>query len=329
MDHVIGNGSTKCLVVIGVSQETIDQKNGLPLSLEDLEPFGIIPMVHSTGKDVSDALDKISHLTKIQPKTILSDHGSDLWSGVKIFCSQHDSKTIEQYDVCHKVGAELKKLFKNNDDWKEFTKMAAHTKRQLHNTDGVSYAPPNQRRKGRYLNIDILMNWANRILDLKQNISLKTLNKLKWVYEFENEIIIWSQWILIGQLTRNEIRNKGFYENAKDNLLTTFSSIKPLESSKQLINNFIDYVEIESSKLLPGEKSLGSSEMIESLFGYFKKIKHGMWDHCGGIGRLILSIASRVGKLTMEAVKTALELVKISDVNDWIVTSFARISCEF
>jgi hypothetical protein len=102
-----------------------------------------------------------------------------------------------------------------------------------------------------------------------------------------------------------------------------------LKSSEKLINNFTDYVVFETGKLLPGERSLGSSEMIESLFGYFKRVKCGVSDQHGGIGRLILSAASRVGELTIDVTKNALETIKVSDVNHWISTSFNRGCCRF
>lgn len=324
VDHVIGEGTIKCLAVIGVSHKTLSQKAEWSLSLEDLEPFGLIPMVRSTGQNVLDALNAIANSTGIRPRSIVSDHGSDLWSGVKQFCNESGASTIEQYDVCHKVAIEFKKLLDNDPDWKKFSESATHAKRQLFNTDGVCYAPPNQRRKGRYQNIDILIGWANRILNCEEAIPLKILDKLRWVFEFRHQITIWSQWILIGQITKNEIRTKGFSENMKNNLFTKFQSLEILKSSEELISSLTDYVVFETGKLLPEEKSLGSSEMIESLFGHFKRVKCGVSDQHGGLGRLILTAASRVGELTMDVTKTALELIKVSDVNRWISTSFNR-----
>ena len=39
---------------------------------------------------------------------------------------------------------------------------------------------------------------------------------------------------------------------------------------------------------------IGTTEPIESLFGYYKRAKDNLWDQRGGVGRLILSMASRV-----------------------------------
>lgn len=197
------------------------------------------------------------------------------------------------YDVCHKVAIELKKLFLNDSDWNEFCEKAAHAKRQLFNTKGVCYAPPNQRRKSRYQNTDIQIGWAVRTLNNKEQIPPDVLNKLKWVFDFQQKIEHWNQWILIGQHTREEIRRRGFGEGAEERLANNLISINMSTVSENLACNLLNYVSFESGKLSSGERTLGSAEVIESLFGYFKYTKAGLWDRHCGIGRLILSMACR------------------------------------
>ncbi len=321
VDHVLGSGPLKCLAVLGIPSNVLHKKNDLTLSLCDLEPFGLIPMAHTTGNDVSKALFQISAHTGIVPRNIVSDHGSDLWLGIKSYCKEHGNKTVEHYDVCHKVAIELKKLFLKDLHWNKFCEKATQAKRELYNTEWVCYAPPNQRRKSRYQNTDILMGWACKTLACKEQIPLPALNKLRWVFDYQQEIALWHQWIVIGQETRNEIRQRGFGEGAEDRLTERLLAVQMNKTSENLACDFIDYVAFESSKLSHGEKSLGSSEVIESLFGYYKYTKAGLWDtHCG-IGRLILSMASRVGELSKDLIKNALEAVRIYDVEKWLSNS--------
>lgn len=65
---------------------------------------------------------------------------------------------------------------------------------------------------------------------------------------------------------------------------------------------------------------IGTTEPLESLFGSFKRTKEGVWDGFGGVGRLILSMASHVGEITEEIVKSSLETVTIKNVKEWIRT---------
>jgi hypothetical protein len=325
VDHVLGSGPLKCLAVLGIPLDVLNGMNDLTLSLSALEPFGLIPMAQTTGNDVNKALVQISERTGIIPRSIVSDHGSDLWLGIKGFCKEYGNKTVEHHDVCHKVAIELKKLFLNDPAWSEFCEKAAQAKRQLFNTKGVCYAPPNQRRKSRYQNTDILIGWAIRTLNNKEQIPSDVLQKLKWVFDYQQEIEHWNQWILIGRHTRDEIRRRGFGEGADERLATNLISIQMTKVSEDLACNLMDYVSIESGKLSSGEKALGSTEVIESLFGYFKYTKAGLWDRHCGIGRLILSMACRVGELSKDFIKTALETVKVEDVVNWLGRSLIRV----
>lgn len=325
VDHVLGEGPVKCLAVLGVPSSFVEGNIDLTLSLTDVEPFGLIPMSNTTGLAVKEALLQVSKLTGIIPRAILSDHGSDLWLGVKEFCKCTENKTTEHYDVCHKVAIELKKLFENDPQWIEFRGKAAHSKRLLYNTDGVRYAPPNQRKKGRYQNVDILVRWANRTLQIEDEIPSKIKEKLQWVFNAREKIETWSQWVEIAKHTREEIRCRGFGQGAEDRLITRLAPLTMSESSEGLACKLIDYVAFEASKLPENERVLGSTEAIESLFGCYKRIKNGLWDNFGGLGRLILSMASRVGEISMNLVKEALEAIRIVDVNDWISMSFRGV----
>lgn len=325
VDHVLGSGPMKCLVVLGIPLDVLREKDDMTLSLSDMEPFGLIPMAHTKGSDVNKALLQISNSTGVIPRSIVSDHGSDLWLGIKNYCSDQGNKTLEHYDVCHKVAIELKKLFLNDPHWSIFCEKASQTKRELFNTEWVVYAPPNQRRKSRYQNTDILIEWAVRTLAYREQIPLPALNKLRWVFDYQQEIVNWNQYIIIGRETRNEIRQRGFGEDTEDRLADKLLTLQMSKASENLACNLVDYVSFESNKLPCGERSLGSTEVIESLFGFYKYTKAGIWDSCCGIGRLILLMASRVGKISKDYVKDALETVRIQDVRDWLGRSLIRV----
>ena len=134
VDHVIAQGSIKCLAVMGVRCDVLKQRNNWTLSLEDLEPFGLIPMSRSTGDEVANALFAISEKTGIKPWAILSDRGSDLWFGIKEFQKRAGVGCYYIYDVCHKIAIEYRKLFEKDPDWEVFKEKANYLKKQLHCT---------------------------------------------------------------------------------------------------------------------------------------------------------------------------------------------------
>lgn len=263
-------------------------------------------------------MNQISNRTGIIPAAIVSDHGSDLLLGIKDYCKGTNGQTVEFYDVCHKVACELKKLLADDAKWTDFSVKAAATKRLLYSTEAVCFAPPNQRRKGRYMNVDILIGWAKRILDQWTQIPGHILEKLQWVWDAQEEIFLWSQWIEIGQQTRNQIRQNGFHASTANLLSDQFGCI-PMELSSALFaEKILTYVSVEINKV-PGDcRMIGTTEPIESLFGYFKRAKDNLWDQRGGVGRLVLSMASRVGEITEELVEKSLEYSTYKGVKNWL-----------
>lgn len=55
------------------------------------------------------------------------------------------------------AAAILKRELKNDDQWNEFIKLSTQTRQRVCQTALAALAPPNQRSKARYLNLDILV----------------------------------------------------------------------------------------------------------------------------------------------------------------------------
>lgn len=318
IDQVIAQGSTKCLAIMGVRCDVLHQRNDWTLTFQDLEPFGLIPMHRSTGEEVSQALYDVTQRSGIVPRYILSDRGPDLLLGIKKFQKMTGCSVVVLYDICHKIAREYEKLFTDNSDWNEFKEKANYCKKQLQCTNGVSFAPPSQRKKARYLNVDIIIGWAMKMLQYNGPWDDKVYEKIKWVYSYEKQIKTWSQWVEVGKHFRDQLRISGFGADTKGLIIERISPLPMIESTQQLVCTLLDFVSEEASKLSVGERTPATTEVIESLFGYFKYVKNGLWDKNGGIGRLILTMASRVGELTSELIQNALNEVRQKDLFTWL-----------
>jgi hypothetical protein len=69
-----------------------------------------------------------------------------------------------------------------------------------------------------------------------------------------------------------------------------------------------------------GKRVIGSSEVLESLFGKHKSVSE---KGPKPMGRLVLSMASRVGERPTEGlVETAFEQIKECDVSKWLENAF-------
>jgi hypothetical protein len=77
----------------------------------------------------------------------------------------------------------------------------------------------------------------------------------------------------------------------------------------------IDFLH-EQSKVVPvGQVWIGSSEIIESLFGKLRCLEHDQSK--GGFTSLVLGAAACVGKVDVDVVKAAMQQVKTTDVAAW------------
>ena len=95
------------------------------------------------------------------------------------------------------------------------------------------------------------MGWADGISNKnKEQFPSGVYNKIKWVYGYKDKIDLWKQWTLIGQITREEVRCRGFGEEAEERLSNRLVSIRMADTSQQLACTLLDYVSFESKKLL-------------------------------------------------------------------------------
>ncbi len=73
---------------------------------------------------------------------------------------------LHAYDVPHKLACILRSLMKENKQWQAFISAAATSKSKVQLSDAAHLAPPNQRSKSRYMNLEELVTWGVRALDL-------------------------------------------------------------------------------------------------------------------------------------------------------------------
>jgi len=164
LDHTIELGKIKCLVILGIPATQLEGI-GYSLKHEDVEVLDIEIMERSTGDMIYHKLVSLSEQVGT-PIQIISDHGSDLKKGITLFLEEH-ADVIYTYDITHKMASLLKKELENDPKYNEFAEQLSRSLRQMRQTELYFLAPPKQRVKARYLNIDIYVKWAMNVLDYK------------------------------------------------------------------------------------------------------------------------------------------------------------------
>jgi hypothetical protein len=165
-DFSIKLGKEKCLLTLGVPLERM-RKNGFNLTHQDVEVLDIFVTLQSSNELVKKRLNVVKKQVGI-PAQIISDHGSDIKKGNELFCQDHPT-VVYTYDISHKTGCLLKTLLKNDSTWKSLPLLITINivLQQVQQTELSFLRPILPRKKSRYLNISIIVNWVKNILSYK------------------------------------------------------------------------------------------------------------------------------------------------------------------
>ena len=321
IDHTVQLGVEKCVLILGV------RLKGLPCDLtlkhEDVEPIALYPGKRSTGEVVFQQLEETIEKTGV-PRAIVADQGSDLKSGIDQFIQAHPT-TRSVYDIKHKTAALLKRQLQNDATWNRFTQRASQTKSQVQQTALAFLAPPNQRTKARYMNLEVLVRWSQRALGVLDRIKTRTdtreryepiETKLGWLTPFREPIKEWEALCQSAITAESCVRTQGLWRGCERDLRQRFDL--GLASPKVILfrEQLVDFVKTESLKAKPNERLRGSSEIIESVLGKTKRLEQDQSK--SGFTGLIVATAAIVSHTTQEVVAKAMETVPTKKVTKWI-----------
>ena len=205
IDHSIQMGNEKLLVILGIRAKDLPKNRAL--KYEDTEIIDLQPVKGSTGKVVYQQIKEASEKTGV-PQAVVSDMGSDIKLGVKKF--QEDFvDTGHIYDLKHKIALLIKNILERDDDWAEFKKLSNFVVKKLQNTSIAGYRPPKQKEKARYMNIENLVRWGDKIFikyEQLQNQQEKTADEIKLediikdIVKFKENIEVWSEMVRVFEL---------------------------------------------------------------------------------------------------------------------------------
>ena len=321
VDHTVQLGAEKCLVILGIRLSNLPAP-GSCLSQEDVEPIALFPVKQSNGEVVFQQLEDTISKTGV-PREIIGDRGSDLKSGIEKFCKEHQ-ETCYVYDIKHKTAAVLKHELQKDEEWRKFSQLAAQTRRMVQQTPLAALAPPNQRTKARYMNVDILIQWGENMLtffdeqqtNVKSEFNLEQLEKkLGWITRFREPLKGWKELIQIITTTESFVRKQGLYLDSYLELGKLLTTLAHREQSKKVLAQLLTFVMVESLKTKPNERFLGSSEVIESVFGKLKRLEQDQAK--SGFTGLLLCVSAMVSTTTEDVVQKALETVPTKKVLAW------------
>ena len=318
IDHSVQIGTTKVCVIVGLrlSEGPVPSR---PLCHEDVRLLGLIPTDHSSGEIVAQQLEAVAQRTGI-PRQIVHDHGSDVKKGSELFAARQVD-TVLVYDAAHHGACVLKRRFEADARWPEFLSRLSQTKSRLQQTAEAYLLSPSLRPKARYMNLAPVLRWARRILALmdRGNAEDSTRGRAQarygWLREFRAAIAHWSRVEATVRRGVEFVRSRGLSRECDSALAHVLRSRPAWERHQALEVELVQFVREQSAPARPHEVLVGSTEVLESVFGKWKNLERQ--ESQSGITRLVLSLGALLGPWTKSRITTALEQTPVKHVLTW------------
>ena len=341
IDLSIQIGSKKCLLILGVRAATLLKTKAL--TFEDVHVLHLELLEKTSGPIIYEILKK-SEKTVGQYRQFCHDQGSDIVSATRLYTQRvqesEGRKIPVMNDIAHKI-ANLLAVEAAELEWTEFASKASQMKQKLQWTKWAALCPPSQRSKARYMNLDELTCWANKILEhLKKmenehqkkieqkNCEVKKseadlrelLEQFGWVRSSESMIKEISEMLLIGRIVRQKIRTEHLHNKTAEELEQELQNLQVGARADQFAGSLLDFL-IDQIKDLD-QVALGSTEIIESSFGKLKQLMDE--DSKDGFTPFVLSLAACMGKLDLSIVQAALQTCNKKQVKAWAATNIGE-----
>jgi hypothetical protein len=269
------------------------------------------------------------------PVQIVSDHGGDVLAGIRLFRQKQreHQHVVETYDITHGLALLLKNRLDPDPRWASFVQACQSTRQQLQQTAGSFLRPPAWRSKARFLNVESHVRWANEILALLRGGAEATLaeqlgrseaetapwleEKLGWLRAYTGELKAWSYCQKVVKGAEEEIKPVGLSRTSWRRIRRRLAGeSKPVGPERRFLRQVLSFVREEGAKIPLRQRYLGSTDVLESLFGTYKDLADEA--PCREITANVLTIPLLVTPLTAELLRQALETVHSQDVEQWL-----------
>jgi len=321
-DHSIQIGPEKCLLILGVRLRDLPSDDRC-LSHEQVEPLALYPVRQSNGEIVYQQLEETQQRTGV-PTEILTDQGSDLRAGVRQYGIEHPTTRLVS-DIAHQAALLLKHELHDDAPWQSFLHYATQLRNELQQTPQAALIPPNQRSQARYMNLEPLLRWGRQLIAWWEHpepladygLDPEDMRARLWgLHSWKADLDEWETLWHLAQTTVQVVRYQGYYRGVEQILEPRLSVPYSTERTQRMRRQLLEGVAHEGQKAHLDERLVGSSEVIESVFGKLKELE-GPYAGRGFTG-LILSAAAMVSTTTEEVIRNALETVPTKQVRHWL-----------
>lgn len=310
VDESMMVGSQKLMLSLAIPSH---KQTGIALRKIQTHVLGLCVSDKWNGEKISEFLKENAHKAGRSPLYVITDNDTKMNKGVRLSGYTHIR------DINHTLGMFFSRIYKEDKEFMGLLKNLSKIKSRQIMSSSCYLLPPHQRSIARYLNLYPLIGWAQRML--KNFTALTEQEKKTFGFIHTYSLLIKELHLLLdfSQYVLKEIRLKGLSKKSISQILSQIKLRLSLENTriKRFKNYLIGYLKEEKDKVKTKEVWNGSSDIIESFFGFYKARK--ATNPLAGITNYILTlplIASfDTDKQALQInIKEALEQVYIKDL---------------
>lgn len=313
IDHTVQIGAAKLLVVVGclLSEVPFGQR---ALQLRDLQLVHLALMEHSTAESVQHELEKAAFRTGI-PREIVSDQGSDIVGGVNSFIAKANIAYV--HDMAHQAANVLKQRWSKSDRWETFVAKLSSTAAKLRQTNEAFVRPPTIRAKARFMNVKPTLTFAKRMLKLLDaGASDRIQQHYGWLSEYRAEVLNWTSEQAVAEFAVRHVGLHGMNQCTAAALEVAYEKMSLTDGAEEIAKHIRKLARVSGNQARGNETLVGSTEVLESLFGKLKQLEGSYANE--GFTTLTLALGALLGDRSEEQVTAALEAVPEKNAERWI-----------
>jgi hypothetical protein len=329
IDSTLRLGNRKCLVILGARLVDLAALDGAPTP-RDFVTLDVAVTAHCDADFVKRRVQQVC--TRVgAPRQIVSDHSGELTSGVGQVQDAHPA-VVATYDITHKLCCLLQAELEADPRWLAFLKGCSACLPKLQQTAGAFLKPPPLRTAARYMHVSEHVEWAEKVLGVLDRQDVGVLSeglgvgrqqalqwleaRLGWLREYRRDLEQYGQLLRVSEQVQAEVKNNGLSRQTPEVVEERFAAEMERGRWQAWWRRLAAYLKAEAQQVPEGEKWLGSSDVIESLFGQYKNASGRA--PFPEIGANVLLLPVLTTKLSGELIRAGLETVTGSDVKQWL-----------
>lgn len=332
-DHSSQIGQEKVLLIIGIEVKHLPAP-GQTLCLDHVKVLAIVPGRKWKKEDVAREYQKLAERIGA-PRYLLCDGAIELREPAETL-EKDGRKTIVLGDLKHHAANVLEKQIGRSERFKTFLSQIGLTRNRIQQTELSHFAPPPLKQKSRFMNLGPLLKWSAMVMhhldrvesQSRAEITPERMNeKLGWLEEYCEDLKLWGACQELIDTALNFINCQGLSRGTSDRLRQHLgtklkASWSYDETYHQVFSGLINCIEESEQKLAPGERAWLSTEILESLFGRFKRLE-GQHSK-GGFTSLLAALPVLCGRMDGPQVQKRLLEINNKRLKQWVQTTIGR-----